>query len=44
MLYCSITLVALLNIVAILRLLYKKIGAILFCDYFKQNNPNTLNL
>ncbi len=44
MLYVSIVLVVLLNIVAILRLLYKKLGAVLFCDYFKKNNPGAYNI
>lgn len=43
MLYCSFTLIALLNVIAILRLLYKKIGALLFCNYFKNKNPNGLD-
>ncbi len=42
-LYSAVAIIILLNIVAILRLFYKKIGAILFCDIFKRGVSNPLN-
>ena len=42
MLYISLFLVFLLELVAVLRLLYKKLGAILFCEYFKTKNPHVI--
>lgn len=39
-LYTCIPILILLNIVAILRMLYKKLGIILMCDYFKDSKEN----
>lgn len=43
MLYMTIAIIFLLDIVAILRLFYKKLGRLLCCEYFKNSNPNTFN-
>lgn len=37
-LYVSIPIILLINIVAILRMFYKRLGVLLMCDYFKDRS------